>query len=122
MNVYRITVRDRHGKLSDHETKAAKIHLAVQSQDDQSEVVKVERIHPSPGKCLVDFTTSRSPTGVMPLYRLTFKHKDGKTSEFELEAPNLPTGLQCQADISHLIKIERISRITGEVMGGIYDE
>jgi hypothetical protein len=51
------------------------------------------------------------------LYRLTFEDEDGKTSECELEAPNLPAALQSQTDISQLIKIERINRIAGEVDG-----
>jgi hypothetical protein len=56
----------------------------------------------------------------MPMYRLTFEDENRRTSEFELEAPNFPAAFQCQSDMSHLIKIERINRITGLIMGGVY--
>jgi hypothetical protein len=55
MHLYRITVRDLDGKVSDRETKAASLFLAVQDQDEQSAVVKVERIHPSTGEVLGGF-------------------------------------------------------------------
>ena len=55
MNLYRITVRDQDGKVSDRETTAASLFLAVQDQDEQSAVVKVERIHPSTGEVLGGF-------------------------------------------------------------------
>ena len=54
-NLYRITVRDREGKMSSRETRAASLYLAVQDQDEQFEVVKVERIHPITGKVLGGF-------------------------------------------------------------------
>ena len=54
-NLYRITVRDREGRISSSETRAASLYLAVQGQDVQFEVVKVERIHPITGKVLGGF-------------------------------------------------------------------
>lgn len=54
-NLYRITVRDRGGRISSRETRAASLYLAVQDQDEQFEVVKVERIHPITGKVLGGF-------------------------------------------------------------------
>src|SRR6202046_766230 len=54
-NLYRITVRDREGRISSRETRAASLYLAVQGQDMQFEVVKVERIHPITGKVLGGF-------------------------------------------------------------------
>ena len=54
-NLYRITARDREGKISSRETRAASLYLAVQRQDVHSEVVKVERIHPITGKVLGGF-------------------------------------------------------------------
>jgi anion-transporting ArsA/GET3 family ATPase len=54
-NLYRITVRDGEGRISSRETKAASLYLAVQGQDMQLEVVKVERIHPMAGKVLGGF-------------------------------------------------------------------
>ena len=55
MNDYRITVRDKDGKISDHERKAASLRLAVQSLDAQSEVLKVERIDPLSKEVLNEF-------------------------------------------------------------------
>lgn len=54
-NLYRITSRDREGKLSSRETRAASLYLAVQGHDAKLEVVKVERIHPITGKVLGGF-------------------------------------------------------------------
>jgi hypothetical protein len=54
-NLYRITVRDREGRITSRETRAASLYLAVQGQDMQFEVVKVERIHPITGKVLGGF-------------------------------------------------------------------
>jgi hypothetical protein len=55
MNLYRITVRDQNGKMSDHETKAASMRLAIQREYEPSELVKVERIDPSTGEVLGGF-------------------------------------------------------------------
>lgn len=55
MNLYRITVRDQDGKISDHETKAASLFSAVDDLDGQGAVVKVERINPSTGEVLSGF-------------------------------------------------------------------
>jgi len=52
MNLYRITLRSRDGKVSDRETKAASMFSAVEDLDGQSEVVKVERINPTTGEVL----------------------------------------------------------------------
>ncbi len=41
--------------MSDHETKAASMRLAVQAQDESSQFVKVERIDPSTGEVLGGF-------------------------------------------------------------------
>ena len=54
-NLYRITVRGREGRISSCERKAASLYLAVQSQDMQFEIVKVERIHAITGKVLGGF-------------------------------------------------------------------
>jgi hypothetical protein len=59
--------------------------------------------------------------GVITLYRLTFKRKDGKTFQVELTLQKITEILDRQADLTQLIKIERINRITGNVMGGMYD-
>ena len=56
------------------------------------------------------------------MYRLTFKGGDGRIWELEVEAPNFPAALQCRTDIFHLIRIERINRITRNVMAGTYKE
>lgn len=58
----------------------------------------------------------------MPLYRLTFKGDDGETTQIEILATNFPASFQCQRDIFHLIRIERINRINGQVMVGTYKE
>jgi len=58
----------------------------------------------------------------MPLYRLTFKDKDGRTWELEVQAPNFPAALEAQPDIFYLIRIERVNRINGQVMKGSYKE
>jgi hypothetical protein len=54
-NLYRITVRDREGRISSSETRAPSLYLAVQGQDVQNEIVKVERLHPITGKVLGGF-------------------------------------------------------------------
>jgi hypothetical protein len=54
-NLYRITVRDREGKVSSRETRAASLYLAAQGQDVRFEIIKVERIHPITGKVLGGF-------------------------------------------------------------------
>jgi hypothetical protein len=54
-NRYRITVRDRQGRISSRETRASSLYLAAQGQDEQFEVVKVERIHSITGKVLGGF-------------------------------------------------------------------
>jgi hypothetical protein len=51
-----ISLRDQEGKISDRETRAASLVLSVKDLDEQSEIVKVERIHPSTGEVL---TTSK---------------------------------------------------------------
>jgi hypothetical protein len=56
------------------------------------------------------------------LYRLTFKRGDGRTWELEVVAANFPASLQCRTDIFYLIRIERINRITGNVVSGTYKE
>jgi hypothetical protein len=55
MNLYRITVRGKDGRISDHEIEAPSLHLAVQGQDEHSKVVKVERIDASTGEVLGGF-------------------------------------------------------------------
>jgi hypothetical protein len=54
--------------------------------------------------------------GPEPLYRLTFKDEDGTTSTFESVGSNLPTVVANQSGASHFVKVERIDRVTGEVM------
>jgi hypothetical protein len=54
-NLYRITVRDREGRISSSERRAASLYRAVQDHDLQCEIVKVERIHPITGKVLGGF-------------------------------------------------------------------
>jgi len=46
MNLYRVTVRHKDGTISDRNTKAPSLRLAVHVHglDEHSEVVKVERI------------------------------------------------------------------------------
>ena len=55
MNLYRITVRVKDGKLSDRETRAVCLFSAVEDLDGKSEVVKVERINASTGEVLGGF-------------------------------------------------------------------
>jgi hypothetical protein len=45
----RITDRDQNGIISQRETEAAKLHLAVEGPN---EIVKIERIHLSTGEVL----------------------------------------------------------------------
>jgi hypothetical protein len=52
MNLYRITFRDEDGKMSDRQTEAESLHLAVKRPDELFEVVKIERIHPTTGEVL----------------------------------------------------------------------
>lgn len=52
MHLYRITVRDKDGRISHREVQAPSLHLAVEGQDEHFEIVKVERIHPSTGEVL----------------------------------------------------------------------
>jgi hypothetical protein len=63
LNLYRVTVRDQKGKIAARETRAASLVLSVQDLDEKSEIVKVEWIHPSTGKCLEGYTTSRIAKG-----------------------------------------------------------
>jgi hypothetical protein len=57
----------------------------------------------------------------MPLYRLTFKRKDGEVSKF-VQVPNVLAIFECPRAVLKLIKIERINRVTMKAMRGIYDE
>ena len=59
---------------------------------------------------------------VVMLYRFTFLDGDGKPWNCEFEESSLPTAFQRLADTSNLIKIERINRVTGEPVAGIYNE
>jgi hypothetical protein len=52
LNLYRITVRDQEGKISDLERRAASMVQSVQDLDEQLEVVKIERLHPHTGKVI----------------------------------------------------------------------
>jgi hypothetical protein len=52
MHLYRITVRDKKGRVSALEKKAASLRLAVEGQDELAKIVKVERIHPTTGEVL----------------------------------------------------------------------
>ena len=45
-----------------------------------------------------------------------------KNRNFDLKARNFAEVLLLQADIFHLIRIERINRINGRVMKGTYKE
>ena len=54
-NLYRITVRDREGKIYSRERRAASLYLAAQGQNLDSQIVKIERIHPITGKVLGGF-------------------------------------------------------------------
>ena len=51
-NLYRVTVRDPAGRISSRERRAASLFLSAQDLDEQSEIVKIERIDPSSGKVL----------------------------------------------------------------------
>jgi hypothetical protein len=51
-NLYRITVRDQAGTISSRERRAASLFLSAQDLDEESEIVKIERIDPSSGKVL----------------------------------------------------------------------
>jgi hypothetical protein len=52
MNIYRITVRDKKGRVSAREKKAANLRLAAEGLDKLAKIVKVERIHPTTGEVL----------------------------------------------------------------------
>jgi hypothetical protein len=49
MNLYRITVRGQDGTISEHETEAENLELAVQGEDERLELLNVERINPLNG-------------------------------------------------------------------------
>jgi hypothetical protein len=51
-NLYRITVRDQAGILSSSERRSASLVLSAQDLDEQSEIVKIERIDPFSGEVL----------------------------------------------------------------------
>jgi hypothetical protein len=55
MNAYRITVRDEDGKLSQRETEAASLHMAIERADELYDVVKIEHIDWSTGELLSGF-------------------------------------------------------------------
>jgi hypothetical protein len=55
MNLYRITVREEDGKLSVHETEGESLQLVLQSQDERSDVVKIERIDRKTGQVIGGF-------------------------------------------------------------------
>jgi hypothetical protein len=55
MNAYRITVREEDGELTQRETEAASLHMAVERADELYEVVKIERIDRSTGEVLGGF-------------------------------------------------------------------
>ena len=57
----------------------------------------------------------------MPLYRLTFKTKDGEVSKF-VQVPNVPAIFERRRAVLKLIKIERINRVTMKAVTGIYDQ
>jgi hypothetical protein len=52
MNLYRLTVRDADGKISDFQKIAASLHFAVQDLDRQLKLVKAEQIDPFTGQVL----------------------------------------------------------------------
>jgi hypothetical protein len=43
MNLYRITLRDKDGKISHREAEAASLHLALDGPDELYEIVKIKR-------------------------------------------------------------------------------
>jgi hypothetical protein len=51
-NLYRITMRDQAGTISSSERRAASVLLSAQDVDEQSEIIKIERIDPSSGGVL----------------------------------------------------------------------
>jgi hypothetical protein len=53
-------------------------------------------------------------------YRITRREEDGKLSIQETEGESLQLLLQRQDERSDVVKIERIDRETGEVLGGFY--
>jgi hypothetical protein len=55
MNLYRITVRGRDGKIFDYQIEAASLYLAEHGQDEHFEVLKAERIDPVSGEVLYEF-------------------------------------------------------------------
>ena len=55
MNLYRVTLRDQNGGMTNHQIEAASLHLAAQAQDKRFEVVKAERIDPISGEVLYEF-------------------------------------------------------------------
>ena len=55
MNLYRVTLRDENGGMTNHQIEAASLHLAAQAQDKRFEVVKAERIDPISGEVLYEF-------------------------------------------------------------------
>jgi hypothetical protein len=58
----------------------------------------------------------------MNLYRVTVKDRHGNLSDFERSAIKIQMAAQGYNGTSEIIKIERLDRITGEVLGGIYNE
>jgi hypothetical protein len=49
---YRITVRDQAGTIFSRERRAASLFLSAQGLEEQSEIVKIERIDRSTGEVL----------------------------------------------------------------------
>ena len=56
----------------------------------------------------------------MNLYRITVREEDGKLSVYETEGESLQLVLERQDERSDVVKIERIDRETGQVIGGFY--
>jgi hypothetical protein len=54
-NLYRITVRDQAGTLSSHDKRAVSLFESAQNLDEESEIVKIERIDPFTGEVLGGF-------------------------------------------------------------------
>ena len=59
----------------------------------------------------------------MNVYRITVRDEDGELSQCETEAAGLHViQLMCTLNSHDVVKIERIDRSTGEVIGGSYNE
>jgi hypothetical protein len=55
-------------------------------------------------------------------YRITVRDQDGRISDHETKAVSLFLAAQDRVEQSAVVSVERIDPVTGEVLGGFYNE